>query len=300
MTDQQPISRWTRRESIGALISGVGAFTLSTWPHPVRARVTPTELARFKPRGPVPLYFDVMRPVLFDPAAARRYLNALWTRYQNRGELYDGERTLMGFFMNWRVHDDEAQRLKVARAAQKIADRVARDHPEHPAGYTWGAIFFGAEALSRGLLESAHVAPEVENRLEHAVKLDEGYIYGLALLVLAKMYTKAPPFPVSVGNIDKGDAYFERARPYAEGKFAVWYIFKAEAAYLRHGREAAFEVLDRMRQEVEPVNVISAYALDSMLSDAKAFRSAVQDGTYHKFTWDPLLTVAKPALERPP
>lgn len=70
----------------------------------------------------------------------------------------------------------------------------------------------------------------------------------------------------------------------------------SEAAYEADGMEAALAWLDRMEAEVEPIDVATAYVHDATLHDARMLREAIRDGSYNKYTWDPLLTRARPGL----
>ena len=258
---------------------------------------SPSDLARFDPFSSVENYFSFMRPIMFDYKLGRPYLDALWSLYGEKKVLFDGERVLMGMFILWRTIESMAERVRFSRAAQKMADLVAQHHPQHPAGHIWGAIFFGTETLSAGVLESVHLAPAIQRRLDQAIATDETYLFGLPHLLAAKMYFKAPSFPVSVGSFEKAYRHIELAKPYAERKFAPWYIILAEGELLaKRTNAAAFAVLDRMQLEIKPTNTAEAYGLDSMLTDAAAFREAVETKKYNKYFWDSFLQMAKPGL----
>lgn len=283
---------WTRRRALGA---GTVALLSSSVVRPASAGPA-VDLDRFDPFSSVDNYFSFMRPILFDYSLGRPYLDALWELYSKQRRLADGERVLMGMFLLWRTIGDKQERIRFSRAAQKMADLIAQHHGSSPIAHVWGAIFFGLEVLAAGVLDSVHLAPQIQKRLELAIAADSTYLYGLAHLINAKMYIKAPPFPVSVGNYEKGYKHLEIARPLSEGKFAGWYIILAEGELLTKNREAAFAVLDRMAVEIKPRNAAEAYALDSIMADGNAFRAAVESGEYNKYFWDSFLLPARMGL----
>lgn len=260
------------------------------------AAISDADLARFDPFSSLENYYRFLRPKLFNYEQGRPFLDALLARYQIQRNVYDGERVLIGMFILWRTIAGKTERIKFSRAAQKLASLVAKDFPGHPSGHVWGGVFFGTEQLVAGILEAAHLSPEIQNRLDQAIKVDETYLYGLPHLLAAKLYFKAPAFPVSVGNYDKAWRHIEAAAKFAERKFAPYYVVLAEGELLTKGKEAAFATLDRMQPEVKPTNAAEAYGLDSMISDGLAFREAVETGKYNKYLWDSFLLLAKPGL----
>ena len=281
-----------RRTMIGA---GLAGTLVAGWPDTARPAVSRVDLDRFDPLGAKENYFSFLRPILFDIGKGKPYLDGLWQAWRKTGDPKYGEWALIGMFILWRVLPKE-QQVRFARAAQKMADLYAQEVPRSPAGYVWGAIAFGLEALAAGVLDSVHLAPAIQERLERAVEIQPDYMYGIAQQVAAKLYIKAPSFPVSVGNIKKGYRYLEIARPYAEKHFAPWYVILAEAEYISNGRDAAAHILERMEAEVQPKNVAEAYSLDTMLSDGRRFLEAVDRGKYNKYFWDSFLLPAQPSI----
>ena len=75
------------------------------------------------------------------------------------------------------------------------------------------ALYAGAEALTRGVLEALQLIPENQARLERVERDHPGYFYGSPALIVGKGYIKVPPFPLSVGNIAKGIAFLRKAVP---------------------------------------------------------------------------------------
>ena len=254
----------------------------------------------YNPYGPVENYWKYLRPIFYDSGYGRAYIERLWRIYRRDGDPDIGEWVLQGVYLWWRAHEAQSERIKVAQIGQKMAVEFANNYPRAAPGHVMGAVFFGAEALSRGVLNAIHLVPKVDERLRATMEIDPEYMYGLAPCLLAKMYTKVPPFPMSIGDLDKAYEFLKTAEPVAKGTFAPWYLFRAEADLHRYGHEKAFETLARMKSEVKPENVATTYLLDSMLHDAEEFRRVMRDGTYNKYTWDPVLVPAQPALPVPP
>lgn len=298
MSTDQTFQRRHLLKGLGIL--GLGAGTGLFVPGLPRAASTVAEipLDRLDPFGPPGENYDRMRGWFSEPADVSRIIRRLWVSHQEGGGLEHGLWALSYAFLFWQTAASSSQRLKIARAGLKMARSIEREHPGEVTGLFWSAVFYGSVGLSRGHLDALQMLPEFERRLTQVEEIQPDFFYGSAHLLKAKMYTKVPPFPVSIGNMQKGYEYLEKARPYQEGTYAIWYLVLAEAEYLtkrreegpEKGREAAFAVLDRIESEVCPVDVTTRYTYEMAAYVAGKFREAVAPGgKYDKYTWDPLL-----------
>jgi len=242
--------------------------------------------------APPEIYDRYLRDIFLDSAAAKELVGRHMQLFERSGRPEHGEAFISRFYVWWRTLHDSKQRIRAATAGRKFSKQFAARFADHPAGYHWEAVFLGLEALSRGILNSLQWVPRIMEAAEHSTSVDASYFYGNAVTTIAKLYLKAPPFPMSIGNREKAIAALERARPHQEGTFALWYLFYAEAL-LQQDREAAFAMLDRIETDVTPIDVTTAYVLDTTRADVRKLRQAIDAGTYDKYTWDPLLEPAQ-------
>ncbi|RMF12723.1 MAG: hypothetical protein D6761_12265 [Candidatus Dadabacteria bacterium] len=281
--------RHSRRQLLVQTAAGIAAAA-----NPLRAQAAPSiatvPLDYLDPARPLDHVYEIMRPTLFDLGQAQIAIERSWKAYTRSGDAKYAEWASLYAFNYWRMVDLGDARIRAARIGTKLTQQFRADHPEHPGGHFWSATFLGLEAISRGILDATQLIPEYQKHLERAAAMDETYFYASPLIGLAKLYVKAPRFPVSVGNLDRGLEYLEKARPYQEKHFAIWYVFKAEADYLKTGDTAqAIRWLDAMRS-VRPVDSATQYALEMSIQDGVSLRKAISGGDYNKFKWDPLLT----------
>ena len=248
-------------------------------------------LDAFDYAAPASRDYDRIRPLALSRAGAKKIVDRLWQAHERTGKLKYAEWALVYGYNWWRVAPLGPERIRIARIGRRIAASVETQFPEAPVGYFWGASYAGLEALSRGILDALQLIPDNLRRLEWVDARFPDYFYGGAALLLGKGYIKIPPFPLSIGNLDKGLHYLNKAADWQKGKIAMWYLFYAEAVYLKTGSvPQALAVLDRIGTDVHPVDAGARYALETALIDAASFRKALKAGNYNKYTWDPLLT----------
>lgn len=239
--------------------------------------------------------YTQVREALYTPALARTVVERLWKGYQQTGNPRYGEWSQVWAYIWWRCLPNGPERVQAAQLGQKLSQSYIKKHPQLVAGHQWQAIHTGTEILARGVLDGLHLVPALRRDLERSIAIDPTYFYGLPSLILAKVLVKLPPFPVSVGDPVKARAMLEELRPLCEGKFAIWYLFLAEAELLAHGPTAMDAVLDRMAPEVKPVNLATRYLLESGLQDAEMLKQRVRQANWNRYTWDFLLEPARPA-----
>ncbi|RMF17129.1 MAG: hypothetical protein D6761_04975 [Candidatus Dadabacteria bacterium] len=249
-------------------------------------------LDRLDPFGDIE-NFAVLRPYLFDAAGGKHLVSRLWEAYTRSGRREYGEWAVVYVFPWWRTMIARKDRVSVARIGQKMAQKLAADHPSHVAGYQWAAIHVGTEILSVGVIDALNQVSRMRTMLEKATAIDAGYFYGLPKLILAKAYAKLPPFPVSIGNLGRARDMLEELRPRQAHVFAIWHLFLAETMYLQGDPDGALSVLAEIEAAVTPENGATAYVLESTLGDAATLSKRIQDGTYERYLWDPLLEPAR-------
>lgn len=276
-------------------------LALALAPKPSRAELLPAgttvasaPLSYLDPARPLDANYAIVRPTLFDVKMAKIAIERCWNEYNKTKEAKYAEWAALYCFNYWRLAQLGEPRIQAARIGLKLSQQHKTDYPGLVAGHFWTATFLGLESISRGILDAAHLIPEYQRHLAEAEKIDSTYFYAAPIIAQAKLFVKAPKFPVSVGNLEKGLEYLEKARPYQEHIFALWYVFKAEADYLISGdKELTFANFEQMLKKVKPIDSATQYTLEMSIQDAKGLRQAVEAGTYNKYKWDPLLTPLK-------
>ena len=115
-------------------------------------------------------------------------------------------------FLLAEVERNTTGKLATLAKGGDAATRSIRERPDHVEGYYWLAVLVGRQAESSGLGFSAmKLAKEVEKLGLTAARLDPAYENGGPLRLLAMLYAKAPPWPTSIGDIDKALEYADRA-----------------------------------------------------------------------------------------
>lgn len=238
----------------------------------------------------------------YGPLENYRYLRRLWRREENERiiqflfEEWEKERdpdvgewALLFSYHWWRMEPLGEKRVRVARVARKMSLMYQSYHPEDIRGFFWNAVHTGMEALSLGILNALQHIPTFTRNLEIVLKRDPTYFYGGTYTLLAKMYMKVPPFPLSVGDLTLSKKYLEEGRKYQERKIALWYLVAGELKIIEKKIDEGIRLLKRMEEEVRPTDAMTMYALIAGIHDGTKLREVVEKGTYDRYQWDPLL-----------
>lgn len=287
---------WILRPA-SAMVMAVALLSLPIAAHAadasLRRRVAEAPLSDFRTDGPLSAWQGWMRGIYFDADLIRALVEREW-RACTGGDAAACPQALGHVYVWWRLVESRDERIRIARIGQKMAEEVRSRQPRHPAGHLWGAVYLGSETLSRGVLDALQLIPEFRRNLEAAVAIDPEYYYGTGHMLEAKLYIKLPPRPLSLGDAERGRAILEKTAAAQRTRYAYWHLFMAELELQRGGLEAASAVLDRMKIEVKPVDVTTAWAKETSLVDAERMLAAVADGSYNKYTWDAQLFPARP------
>jgi len=249
------------------------------------------------PFGPPRLHYDQLRPLLKKPEDIEAIITRLLSAYRGTHKEKYLLWSLSYAFLLWQSVPRGQERVRVSLIGTRLVGELSQTSlPPHIPAF-WEAVFMGTLALSQGILNTLQYVPEFIKRLKKVEESAPSYFYGSSALLLAKMYIKLPPFPLSLGNISMGMEYLEKARPYQERTYALWYVVKAEGEYLLYGKERAYATLDQLR-EVCPVDVTTRYTYEMAIYLSERFREAIETGSYDKYLWDPLLEPITPLIEK--
>jgi tetratricopeptide (TPR) repeat protein len=105
-----------------------------------------------------------------------------------------------------------ADKLIWIARGEKAAEAALRDLPNRVEGYYYLAVLKGRRAQHSGIGFSAiQLAKNVEELGQKAVELDPRFEDGGPYRLLAMLYAHAPPWPTSIGDIDKAIEYADKA-----------------------------------------------------------------------------------------
>ncbi len=275
----------SRRQTIAGTAAGIAVLHV-----PPSALAGSMPVDWYDPYTPVAENIDtVYRTVLLPPDGPKHAAERVWTEYTTTGILKYAEWAPQFMYLWWRLETETSERIRVARIGQKMAAEIQRRTPESVLGPLYGAMFIGFEALSRGVLNSLQIVPRMMEQAKEVVERQPGFLYGLAELMLARVLFKAPPFPMSRGDLTKSMAYIELARPYAEGKFAPWYLFLAEALHLTEQASELERLLDTWESAIKPTDKFTMMNLEITRIDMANLKAALADGSYDRYLWDAYL-----------
>jgi tetratricopeptide (TPR) repeat protein len=105
---------------------------------------------------------------------------------------------------------DKASRLSDARAGRKLAESWVRRYRSSGLGHYLVAYLTGLEA-ENDPLRGIELVPVIEREARLAAELSPEVDHGGPDRMLGELYLKAPPFPVSVGDVEKAVACYQRA-----------------------------------------------------------------------------------------
>lgn len=115
------------------------------------------------------------------------------------------------FFAAEREKGTADKLIWIARG-EKAAERVIDELPDRVEGYYYLAVLKGRRAQHSGIGFSAmQLAKNVEDLGLKAASLDPVFESGGPYRLLAMLYMHAPPWPTSIGDLDKAIEYADRA-----------------------------------------------------------------------------------------
>lgn len=138
-------------------------------------------------------------------------------------------------FANWRLENkDNRKRILYAKLVLENAKKMVALDPAHAAGYHWMGAAYGMIGLTRGVLNSLQLVPELKKNFERSIEIDSNYLGGSALVNMARVYTMLPGFPVSIGDKEQAIKNLIQAKQISPG-FSLTYIYLADL-YWHFGR----------------------------------------------------------------
>ncbi|MBN2803804.1 MAG: hypothetical protein JXR91_11975 [Deltaproteobacteria bacterium] len=105
-----------------------------------------------------------------------------------------------------------SEKIRWIVKGEDLAEIIMRENPDNVEGYYYSAILKGRRAESADIgLSALKLAKKVEELGIKAASIDPAFEHEGPLRLLAMLYAKAPPWPTSVGDIDKAFDFAKRA-----------------------------------------------------------------------------------------
>lgn len=105
----------------------------------------------------------------------------------------------------WGKKEDQKKYFENGR---DFAKSLSREQPQRIEGHYWLALNLGGLAAMRGDLR---LVPAITEEMQIAAAIDERYDQAGPHRVLGRIYSKAPPWPVSVGDLKKSLWHLRKA-----------------------------------------------------------------------------------------
>jgi len=135
------------------------------------------------------------------------------------------------------------------------AELLRTEAPARVEGYYWSSLSLCGTAEICGAGQALRLLPEIEERLERAAALDPAYDQGGPHRVLGRLYSEAPPWPISVGDLTKSLEHLRLAAQIAP-RNSTNQLFLAETCLrlgkTREARQALRAVLSATEHAVWP------------------------------------------------
>lgn len=138
----------------------------------------------------------------------------------------------------WGEYSDPADKLSCFQEGVDHGKQGVAVEPDSLEANFWLAVNYGNFGQEKGIMQSLALINPIKQHCERVLGIDERYFYGGPHRVIGRLYTKAPGFPLSIGNTKKGIEHLEKAVEIGP-KFYLNRIFLAEAYIANRDKENA-------------------------------------------------------------
>ncbi len=142
-------------------------------------------------------------------------------------------------------NDDKPGRQKYYEKGRHFAELLSREHPQRVEGHYWLALnLLGLAAVGRAG-QALKTLPIIIQELNLARDLDEAYDQAGPHRILGRLYCKAPPWPMSVGDLNMSLEVLCAAVRIAPEN-STNHLFLAETLLQMHKNDEAFLELEKV------------------------------------------------------
>ena len=134
-------------------------------------------------------------------------------------------------------------KLKIYKKGKKYASKSIDINSKCGMGYFWKATLTAKIAQSQGIAKSISMIKPMRNMAKKSIKYNPDF--GPAYHLLAKIYTKAPGWPISIGDDKKALHYRIKSTEFSPNNYSYkWELYKN------------YKNLDKTEKAIETLNSI--------------------------------------------
>jgi tetratricopeptide (TPR) repeat protein len=175
------------------------------------------------------------------PAGAQSIISYYQNHYETKGD-YDScwkYAEALNFYAKMYVKKED--RKPYYEKAVKACEKAVKLKPNGPEGYLWYATVFGRLTEMN---KDPFGVPKIIELTTKLIEIDPSFGGGAGYLIRARLYHKAPGWPISVGDHDKALADYQAAMKYGKKNKGV-YLFYAEFLVEKGKKDEALKVIEK-------------------------------------------------------
>jgi tetratricopeptide (TPR) repeat protein len=171
--------------------------------------------------------------------------------------------------------DEKNRRAKFAHAGIDYAKRAIAANPKGVEGHYYLALTLGYLASTKSF-GAVGLVPDVAKSAKVAAELDEKYEHCGPRRLLAGVYTRAPGWPASIGDVDEGLTHAKRSVELCPD-FPPNHFFYAEALIANGRIEEAQQEIDKAEALPPPTESPWSKHADRWQNDLRDLKQKLQD-----------------------
>ena len=213
-----------------------------------------------------------------DPDRVERLLGAYVEAAQSRPDDYDVRISAAQLaFYAWRLEAaDNRARLRYATTAVRMSTEAVALKPGRAEGHHWLGAGLGMVGLTRGVLNSLQMVPDIKRAFDRSIEIDPDYLDASALGQLSRLLTMVPGFPVSIGSRSKAMEYVREAAQRGPNQ-TLYPLYKADLLWAAGDDEAALTELERI-PAMKPESEIQFFTYETSKQKAKELAELIRSG----------------------
>lgn len=137
---------------------------------------------------------------------------------------------------------DKKTRETLFEEAKDAGETSTKLNPNGVEGNYFLGVAYGSLAQERGVMNSLFLAGPIVDLMTKVIKRDPSYRDGVAHVIRGNVYSKAPGWPLSIGDVNKAISDFENALKYNS---KVAYRYYAEFLINRGEKVKAREMIEK-------------------------------------------------------
>lgn len=175
------------------------------------------------------------------PAGSQSIIKYYQDLYETKGDYESCWKYAQALDFYAKTYLKKENRKPYYEKAVKACEKAVKLKPKGPEGYLWYASIFGK--LTEINMDPFGV-PKIIELTTKLIEIDPSFEGGAAYLIRARLYHKAPGWPVSVGDHDKALADYQAGMKYGKNN-KVLHLFYAEFLVEKGKKDEALKVIEK-------------------------------------------------------